>query len=220
MIALHPYLEHTYLQPDISDARVEEMVAQAIQHRFVGLCLPPYWIKKARRDLGQSTEVQLVTVIGFPLGYQRTEAKLAEITCALQDGADEVDVVMNYSAFCANPHWVKVEWVRCAQLVHQTEKLIKVILETESLTEEQVALAARLARDAGVDFVKTSTGWQKGDQQRKLHLVKQLRQWLPDYVGIKASGGIRTRAEAEQFIAAGAERIGTSAAVAMVSDAV
>lgn len=213
---LHTYLEHTYLQPDITYAQVETLVQEAHEHAFAGLCLPPYWIKKARRDLPNDSLVQLVTVIGFPLGYQRTEAKLTEIELALKDGADEFDLVMNYSAFRANPHWVKVEFARCAKFVHEREKMLKVILETSRLSERETLHAATLAQDAGVDFVKTSTGFT--ERGAELEAVRQLRSTLADYVGIKAAGGIRTAAQARAFIEAGADRIGTSRAVAMVRE--
>lgn len=212
---LHTYLEHTYLKTDLSYSQLEQLVAEAHQYQFAGLCIPPYWVKKARRDFPKDSAVQLVTVVGFPLGYQRTEAKLSEIELAIKDGADELDLVMNLSAFRANPHWVKVEFARCAKLVHEHEKMLKVILETAALTQEEVLRAAKLAQDAGVDFVKTSTGFGPGGAE--LDTVRMLREHLPDYVGIKASGGIRTAKEAIAFIEAGAERIGTSSAVVMVS---
>ncbi|MEM6297591.1 MAG: deoxyribose-phosphate aldolase [Bacteroidota bacterium] len=211
---LAEHLEHTYLKTDITDKTVEKLVEEAEKYRFIGLCLPPFWIKKARRELSNDTTTQLVTVIGFPLGYQRTEVKIAETELALKDGADEIDWVMNLSAFRTNPHWVKVEFARAAKLLHAEEKLLKVILETGILSPEEQLQAAKLALEAGVDFVKTSTGFASAGAS--LETVKRLREYLPERVGIKASGGIRTREEAIAYVEAGAERIGTSSATKMI----
>lgn len=215
MNQLHRYLEYTNLSPTITAQQVVRMVGEAQEHNFVGLCLPPFWVKKARRELGAS-EVQLVTVAGFPLGYQMTQTKVAEITQALNDGANEIDMVMNVSAFKSGMPWVKIEVAKCASLVHERESMLKVIIETVYLSEREITEAATLCADAGADFVKTSTGY--APTGATVAHVRQLRQLLSSQVGIKASGGIKTRAQALAMINAGADRVGASAAVAILSE--
>ena len=192
------------------------MVVETKEHHFVGLCLPPFWIKKARRELGAS-DTQLVTVAGFPLGYQMTQTKIAEIRQALDDGAHEVDVVMNVSAFKSGMPWVKIELAKCATVVHERESLLKVIIETAYLDEAEIIRAATLCADAGVDFVKTSTGY--APQGATVDHIRLLRQTLGSHVGLKASGGIKTFAQAQAMVEAGADRIGASAAVAILAEA-
>jgi len=191
-------------------------VQQAVQHNFAGVCVPPFWVKKARRDL-KDAPVALVTVAGFPLGYQMSQTKEAEIKQALKDGADEVDVVMNVSALKSQMPWVKIEIAKYAQLVHEQGKMLKVILETAYLNEQELTLACKYVADAGADFAKTSTGFApEGAQVATVALMRQL---LPEQVGIKASGGIRTLEQVHEFVKAGAERIGTSAGVQIMEQA-
>lgn len=214
MHQLHRYLEYTNLSPILTAQDVERMVSEAQAHALVGLCVPTFWVKKARRALGLS-EVQLVTVAGFPLGYQMTQTKTAEIQQALADGANEIDLVMNVSAFKSGMPWMKIEVAKCASLVHEHESLLKVIIETAYLDEAEITEAATLCADAGADFVKTSMGYAPAGAT-EAH-VRQLRQVLPSCVGIKASGGIKTRDQARALIDAGADRIGASAAITMLA---
>lgn len=211
---LNLYLEQTILSPTLREADVDKLVEDAILHRFFGICLPPFWVKKAKRNL--PAEISLVTVIGFPLGYNRTETKLKEAEIAMQDGADELDLVMNHGAFLANPNeWVKIELARMALLAHEAEKMLKVIIETAYLDKNGIELACKICADAGVDFVKTSTGFApKGADADD---VRFMRSVLPAHIGIKASGGIRTYDDAVRMIEAGADRIGTSSAVAILA---
>lgn len=213
---LQRYIEHTNLKPTISHHDIEKLVEEAIRHQFVGICVPPFWVKKAKRDLGAS-DVQLVTVIGFPLGYHMAETKLAEMELAIKTGADELDMVMNVSAMKSDMPWVKIEIARCAQLAHEHEKILKVIIETAYLNEKELELACRWCADAGVDFVKTSTGFAPSGA--KVEDIRKMRELLPSHVGIKASGGIRSLADAEALIKAGADRLGTSAGVLLMEEA-
>jgi deoxyribose-phosphate aldolase len=209
-ISLPGYIEHTNLRPDITATMVEKLVEEAIAHSFAGVCLPPYWVKKAHRDIGKHP-LQLVTVIGFPLGYQRSEVKLKEAEIALSDGATELDVVMNISAFKTGvSNWVKGELAQLASLCHAHEALLKVILETALLSDEEIVLACKIAQDAGTDFVKTSTGFASGGAT-EAH-IRLMRDTVGLQTGVKASGGIRTSEQALAMIAAGADRIGTSSA--------
>lgn len=211
---IRPYIEHTILHPTVSDRTVDEAVSLAKTHAFFGVCVPPFWVKRASRDLKESS-VRLVTVAGFPLGYQMTETKLEEIRLALRDGAQEVDMVINLSALLIGFTWVKIELARAAELCHAQEALLKVILETAYLDDQHLELACKWCAEAGVDYVKTSTGF--APQGASVEVVQKMRKLLPQGVGIKASGGIRTRAFAESLILAGADRIGTSAGVELLT---
>lgn len=207
-------IEHTRLHPTVSDKEIDRLVAEAIEYGFWGVCVPPFWVKRARREIGPA-DVQLVTVAGFPLGYQMTEVKLEEARIALSDGATEIDMVMNISAFKMSHPWYKIEMAKLAKLVHEQEAILKVIIETAYLSDEEIVKAALSAKDAGADFIKTSSGFA-GAGAKASH-IKLLRETLPSHVGIKASGGIKTREQALEMIGAGADRIGTSSGVAIVS---
>ncbi len=213
---LHRTIEHTNLKPTLNAKAVEQLVAEATEHHFGGICVPPFWVKKVRRDLG-SSEVQLVTVAGFPLGYNMTETKVEEIKVALRDGADEIDLVMNVSAMKAEMPWVKIEFAKCASLVHEHERILKVIIETAYLSEQELELACRWCADAGVDFVKTSTGF--APEGARVEDVRRMRELLPSNVGIKASGGIKTYEQAVALIEAGADRLGTSSGIEIIKQA-
>ncbi|TAE68679.1 MAG: deoxyribose-phosphate aldolase [Bacteroidetes bacterium] len=205
-------IEHTNLQPTLVSSDVEKLVEEAKLYQFGGVCVPPYWAKKARRDLGYNIDIQLVTVIGFPLGYQRSEVKMQEVISAIKDGVNEFDMVVNVSAVKMQAwEWIKPEIAQIAQKVHEAEGLLKVILETAYLTDEEIIKLCHLCSDAGTDFVKTSTGF--APKGATMEGVKLMRTHTPTHVGIKASGGIRTLAQAKDFLNAGAERLGTSAGV-------
>lgn len=203
-------LEHTNLSPTLTGAHIDQLVADAKEYQLGGICVPPFWVKRAHREIGTSP-IQLVTVIGFPLGYQMTETKEAEMKLAIRDGANELDLVMNISAFKANMPWVKIEFARAAKLAHEHEKLLKVIIETAYLSDAEIMKACTWCQDAGVDFVKTSTGFAGTGAQ--LAHVQLMRKQLHESVGIKASGGIKTYEQAKAFLDAGADRIGTSSGV-------
>ncbi|TAH21663.1 MAG: deoxyribose-phosphate aldolase [Cytophagales bacterium] len=216
MNAINQYLEHTKLSPIFTSDDCEQLINEAIETQCVGVCVPPYWVKKARRDLGNSP-VKLVTVIGFPLGYQRTEVKMKEVEIALQDGADELDVVMNISAFKTGMMtWVKGELAQFAKACHQQNNLLKVIIETAYLCENEIIRASKLSADAGADFVKTSTGF--APEGAKVAHIELMRENLPKEVGIKASGGIKNLQQALDLIRAGANRVGTSSAIQIVKE--
>ena len=211
---IHRYIEHTNLKPTLTHYDVEQLINEAKEHQLLGVCVPPFWVKKAKRDIGED-DIQLVTVIGFPLGYQMTETKLAEMQKAIDDGADELDMVMNISALKAQMNWPKIEIAKCSKLAHEQYKLLKVIIETAYLNEQELELACRWCADAGVDFVKTSTGF--ASEGAKIEDIKKMRAILPSNVGIKASGGIKTYEQAVALINAGADRIGTSSGVDIVN---
>lgn len=210
------YIEQTVLKAQTVDADIEKLVAEAKQHGFVGVCVPPFWVKKAKREIGDAP-IQLVTVVGFPLGYQMTETKLFETELAIKNGADEIDVVWSLSAFKAGMNWPKIELAKMAQLCHEHERLLKVIIETAYLSDEEIVQACKICAEAGVDYVKTSTGFApEGAKEKHIRLM---RENLPSSIGIKASGGIKTYEQAVKLIEAGADRIGTSSGVQIMEAA-
>ncbi len=213
---INRFIEHTNLKPTITGKDVDKLVAEAKEHSLLGVCVPPFWVKRAAREIGKA-DMQLVTVVGFPLGYQMTEAKEEETRLAIRDGADEIDVVMNISAFKEGMMWFKIELVKLSKMIHESERLMKVILETAYLDDAEIIKAANIAKDAGVDFVKTSTGFAHAGAQ--VNHIKLMRENLPSQVGIKASGGIKTLEDATALIKAGADRIGTSSGVDIVKAA-
>ena len=208
------YIEHTNLSPVLTIGDIDKLVEEAIRFGFHGICVPPFWVQRARREIA-GRNVSLVTVAGFPLGYSMTETKLEEISRALANGADEIDLVWNISSFKTGIPWTKIEVAKCSKLVHDHQKLIKVIIETSYLSDEEIEQACKICADAGADFVKTSTGFAtSGAKEEHIAIMKSV---LPSSVGIKASGGIKTRQQAEAMIRAGATRLGTSSGIAIVT---
>lgn len=212
---LSQYIEHTNLSPTLTIGDIDKLVDEAKSHRFFGVCVPPFWVKRAQREIG-SSDISLVTVAGFPLGYNMTETKLDEMQRAFDNGADEVDVVWNVTSFKTGIPWTKIEIAKCSKLAHDKQKLVKVIIETAYLSDTEIIQACKLCADAGVDFVKTSTGFAPaGATTEHVSLMKRS---VPTSVGIKASGGIKTREKALAMIEAGATRIGTSSGIAIVTN--
>lgn len=208
------YIEHTNLSPTLIIGDIDKIVDEAKQHNFLGVCVPPFWVKRAQREIGKDN-ILLVSVAGFPLGYSMTETKLDEIKRAIDNGADEVDLVWNISSFKTGIPWTKIEIAKCSKLTHDHQKLLKVIIETAYLSDTEIEQACKLCADAGVDFMKTSTGFAPaGATVEHVSLMKKV---LPPSVGIKASGGIKTREKTLALIEAGATRIGTSSGISIVN---
>lgn len=208
------FIEHTNLHPAMTISDADRLVEEAATYNFFGICVPPFWVQRAKREIA-NREIMLVTVAGFPLGYSMTETKLEEIKRALDNGADEIDVVWNISSFKTGIPWTKIEIAKCSKLVHDYSRILKVIIETAYLSDDEIVQACKLCADAGADFVKTSTGF--ASHGAKPEHVALMRNSLPVHVGIKASGGIKTLADAEALINAGATRIGTSSGVSIAS---
>jgi deoxyribose-phosphate aldolase len=207
------YIEHTNLSPTLTIQDIDKLVDEARQHNFLGVCVPPFWVRRAFREIGES-KITLVTVAGFPLGYNMTETKLDEIKRAIDNGADEVDLVWNISSFKTGIPWTKIELAKSSKLAHDYHKLLKVIIETAYLSTDEIVEACKMCADAGVDIVKTSTGFAPTGAQ--VEHIKLMRSVLPPEVGIKASGGIKTREQAIAMIEAGADRLGTSSGIKIV----
>jgi deoxyribose-phosphate aldolase len=208
------YIEHTNLSPAMTISDVDKLVHEAASFEFLGICVPPFWVQRAKREIA-ARNIKLITVAGFPLGYNMTETKLEEIKRAIDNGADEIDVVWNISSFKTGIPWTKIEIAKCSKLVHDHHKILKVIIETAYLSDEEITLACKLCADAGADFVKTSTGFASSGA-KAVH-IELMKKSLPDSVGIKASGGIKTLADAQAMITAGAIRIGTSSGIAIAT---
>jgi len=214
LIDIARYIEHTNLSPTLTVKDIDRLIGEAKHYNLLGVCVPPFWVKRAQREIGKD-KITLVTVVGFPLGYNLTETKLDEIKRVIDHGADEIDVVLNLSSFKAGLPWTKIEIAKCSKLAHEYQKSIKVILETAYLTDIEIAEASKLCADAGADFVKTSTGFAPSGARAE-H-IKIMRQSVPAHVGVKASGGIKTLEQALQMIEAGADRLGTSSGISIVT---
>ena len=207
------YIEHTNLSPILTIGDIDKLVEEAIKYGFFGVCVPPFWVKRAQREIGKEI-IALISVAGFPLGYSMTETKLDEIKRAIDNGVDEIDVVWNVTSFKTGIPWTKIELAKCGKLAHDYQKIIKVIIETAYLSEEEIVEACKLCADAGADFVKTSTGFAPSGA--KAEHIALMRKSLPPGVGIKASGGIKTYEQALAMIEAGADRIGTSSGIKII----
>ena len=209
------YIDHTLLRPDADERMIVSLCAEAELYQFAAVCIPPCFIKTAVDHLYQQ-QVKIATVVGFPLGYQTADVKFFEAHKALGAGASEIDVVMNISAFKSKQFAaVEDEIGELATLCHFKGAQLKVIIETALLTEEEIVIACRLCAEAEANFVKTSTGFS--GRGASVADIKLMRENLPESIQIKASGGIRDLDFALELIAAGADRIGTSAGVQLLN---
>ena len=212
---LAPYIDHTILKPTTLLTEVEQLCKEAVEYGFTAVCIPPNFVKKAKAFL-EGTNIKVATVIGFPFGYSAVEAKLAEIVLAMVDGVDELDVVANISAI-KNQDWVYLanELNHIMPVVKSKNKTIKIIIESGILTNDEIIKCCELYGIAGIDYLKTSTGY--AEKGASVEAVKLFRLHLPEVVQIKASGGIRDYHFAAELVAAGATRLGCSASVAIVN---
>ncbi len=210
---LNSFIESTNLKPTITGKDVDVLVQEALDNNFLGVCVPPFWVKRAVREKGNS-DLQIVTVIGYPLGYQMTESKMMEIDKAIEDGVDELDIVMNLSAFQDGMNWVKIELAKCSKVIHDSHLVMKVIVETDLWDQNQLLDTIKLVSDAGSDFFKTSTGYHRPPVTTDE--IKFIRKHLPSNVGVKASGGIKTKSHALDLVNAGADRLGTSSGLQII----
>ncbi len=215
---LNGYIDHTVLKPTTLIADIEKLCSEAIEYGFAAVCVPPTLVKKAKQLL-EGSAVKTATVIGFPFGYSAAEAKIAEVVLALIDGADELDMVINLIAL-KNNDWAYLanELNHIMPVVKQKNKTIKIIIESGILTDDEIIKCCQLYGAAGIDYLKTSTGY--AEKGATLEAVKLMRQHLPHHVQIKASGGIRSYEFAKQLVEAGATRLGCSAGVAIVQQQV
>ncbi|MEK7021632.1 deoxyribose-phosphate aldolase [Bacillus sp. FSL K6-6038] len=208
-------IDHTVLKPDTKKEDVMKVLEEAKKYNFASVCINPTWVKLAAEELA-GHDVDVCTVIGFPLGANTTETKVFETKDVIAKGATEVDMVINVGALKDdNNEFVEKDIYEVVQAA-KGKALVKVIIETCLLTDEEKVRACELSVKAGADFVKTSTGFSTGGATAED--IALMRKTVGENVGVKASGGVRTREDAEKMIEAGASRIGASASVAIVLD--
>lgn len=213
---LNKYIEHTLLKQDATTEALNKLYEEAKEHNFRGVCINPAYVKSAKEAL-KDTEVKVVTVIGFPLGANKTEVKAFEASVAKADGADEIDMVINVTGMKDKNYNYVLEDIKAVKIACGDIPL-KVILETDLLTKEEIKKACELAVEAGANFVKTSTGFVKNGLGAQVDDVKLMYDTVtPHGLKVKASGGIRDKETAEKMIQAGAYSLGTSSGVNIVS---
>ena len=207
-------IDHTLLKPTATQAQIRSLCEEARTHGFCSVCVNPYWVAFAKHALSGS-DVKVCSVIGFPLGATPSCVKAFEAKQAIQDGADELDMVINMGALKSGDLETVLADIRAVRNACQGHTL-KVIIETSQLTDDEKRQACQLARQAGADFVKTSTGFNGGGATPSD--VTLMRNAIPATMSVKASGGIRTRADLDAMLRAGAARIGTSGGVQILEE--
>ena len=211
---LNRYIEHTILKAKATFSDIDKIIDEALKNNFLGICIPPCYIKHAKEKL-KNKNIKLVTVIGFPLGATESDVKAFEAKKAIDNGADEVDMVINIGALKDKNYELVYEDIKAVVDAANKEALVKVIIETCYLTDEEKKIACELAVKAGTDYVKTSTGFGIGGSTPAD--IKLMRETVGENIGVKASGGVRCEEDAVKVIDAGATRIGASASIAIVS---
>lgn len=200
------YIDHTLLKPEATQDQIEKLCQEAKQYDFASVCVNPYWVPFCKEELKDS-DVKVCTVIGFPLGATSSASKAFETAHAIEQGADEVDMVMNIGELLAG-HDQAVQKDIEAVVQAAQGKIVKVILETCLLNDAQIERACSLCVKAKADFVKTSTGFNSAGANT--HVVEVMKQTVKGQAKVKAAGGVRNQADMDAMIAAGADRIGTS----------
>jgi deoxyribose-phosphate aldolase len=210
-------IDHTLLKAEATYAQIGQLCQEARDYGFAAVCVNPIHVRRCAEML-QGSAVRVCTVIGFPLGATLPEVKAYEAQCALDDGAAEIDMVINIGALKSKDNDAVARDVNAVvQTTHAAGALVKVIIESALLTDEEKTIACQICRDAGADFVKTSTGFGPGGAT--VHDVALMRRVVGPTMGIKAAGGIRTLKDADSLIAAGATRLGASASVKIMAEA-
>jgi len=210
-------IDHTLLKPNATKDEIKRLCEEAMKHSFWSVCVNPTYVSLATDILG-GTEVKVCSVVGFPLGANTPEMKALEAEKATKDGASEIDMVINIGALKSRDYEIVKRDIREVVEHAKARKdiVVKVIIETGLLTEEEKVIASRLVKESGADFVKTSTGFNAPGAN--VHDVKLIRETVGPDFGLKASGGIRTYRDAVKLIEAGANRIGTSSGIAIVGE--
>ncbi len=207
-------IDHTLLKPEATEADIRRMCRESRDYGFASVCVNPYWVPVVAKEL-EGSAVKVCSVVGFPLGANTTELKVLEAEAAIRAGATEIDMVINVGELIGgSPKLVGDEIAALATVTNAGGAILKVILETALLSDKQKFEACRLSKDAGAEFVKTSTGF--GPHGATVEDVALMRTAVGAEMGVKASGGIRTLEDLQKMVAAGATRIGTSAGVKIV----
>lgn len=212
-MSIASYIDHTLLKADADAGQIDKLCAEAAEYHFASVCVNPWFVPRCVKNL-KGTGVKVCTVIGFPLGATTTETKVFEALQAVRSGAEEIDMVVNLSAVKSGSFQAVEQEIQALAAVAEGSAKLKVILETCLLTREEKIRVCQIAKRAGADFVKTSTGFSTGGATRED--VALMRETVGPEMGVKASGGIRDYATARAMIEAGATRIGASAGVAIV----
>lgn len=207
------YFDHTILKAEATEAQVAKICEEALANNFASVCVNQYYTKFVAEKL-KGSDVDVCTVVGFPLGMSDTRVKAFETKAAIEDGATEVDMVINVGALKDKKYDYVLNDIKTLKEVCGKDVVLKVIIETCLLTDEEKVKACELSKEAGADFVKTSTGFSAGGA--KAEDVALMRKTVGDSMGVKASGGIHTAEEAQAMIDAGASRLGTSATLAII----
>ncbi|APC50223.1 deoxyribose-phosphate aldolase [Virgibacillus halodenitrificans] len=210
---LAKYIDHTQLKPDTTKDSIEKLVAEAKEYEFASVCVNPSWVPFCYEKL-KDTNVKVCTVIGFPLGATSTQSKVFETEQAIKDGATEVDMVINIGLLKSGEDDPVKQDIAAVVKAAENKALTKVIIETSLLTEDEKIRACKLAKEAGADFVKTSTGFSTGGAT--VEDIKLMRKTVGSDLGVKASGGVRDLETTKAMIDAGATRIGASAGVDII----
>ncbi len=209
-------IDHTLLKPESTEEQIEKLIEEAKEYEFFSVCINPVWVKKCAQAL-KGTNVKVCTVIGFPLGANTKETKVFETENAINNGADEIDMVLNIGLLKSGKYSeVKDEIESIAKVCHENGKLLKVILENCLLTKDEIVKASQISEEAGADFIKTSTGFSTSGAEASD--VKLMKESVSDKVKVKASGGIRDLEKAKLMIENGADRLGVSAGVAIMKE--
>lgn len=212
---LAKYIDHTLLKAEATVHMIDELIEEAKQYSFASVCVNPCWVKHCSEQL-QATDVAVCTVVGFPLGATTTATKVFETKQALKDGATEIDMVMNIGSLKARNNECVQQDIKDVVNATKGKALVKVIIETALLTEKEIIEASRLVKQAGADFIKTSTGFSSSGA--RVSDIQLMRSIVGEDIGVKASGGIRSLADARAMIKAGATRIGASAGVSIMKE--
>ncbi len=214
---LAKYIDHTILKPETTEAQVKAICAEAREHSFFSVCVNPCNVSLVKEEL-KGTDVKVCSVISFPLGANIPEVKAFEATKAIEDGADEIDMVINIGALKDGKYDYVREDIKAVVEACKGKALLKVIIEACLLTDEEKVKACELSKEAGADYVKTSTGFSTGGATAED--IALMRKTVGPELGVKASGGVRDFEGAKKMIDAGASRIGASSSVAIVTGGV
>lgn len=200
-------IDYTILKADTTREGVQKVLDEALQHDYASVCINPYWVPLAA-DVLKNSDVKVCTVIGFPLGANTTNTKVFETKDAIANGAEEVDMVINIGELKAGQYDIVQKDIKAVVEAAKGKALVKVIIETCLLTKEEIEIVSKIVKEAGADFIKTSTGFSTGGAT--VEDVALMRKHVGEQVGVKASAGVRTKEQIEAMVEAGANRIGTS----------
>ena len=212
---LNKYIDHTFLKPDAQQEQIEKLIEEAKAYGFASVCVNPTWVNFAAEGLCDS-DVKVCTVIGFPLGASTSAVKAFEAKDAISNGADEIDMVINIGALKSGDLDFVYNDIKALVDVTRGKALLKVIIETCLLTDEEIVKVSKLCVKAGAEYVKTSTGFSTSGANE--HVVELMKKTVGENAKVKASGGIRDKATALRMIELGAERLGVSASVKIISE--